>query len=71
MGRLARTMNEMLSRLEASQATQRRFVADASHELRSPLATVSTGLELLGSGVGRRTPPTGAPCGPCAGRRTG
>ena len=37
IGRLAQTMNAMLSRLEDSQDRQRRFVADASHELRSPL----------------------------------
>jgi HAMP domain-containing protein len=36
VGRLAETMNEMLARLQAGQAVQRRFVADASHELRSP-----------------------------------
>ena len=36
IGRLARTMNDMLGRLQASSAKQRRFVADASHELQSP-----------------------------------
>jgi signal transduction histidine kinase len=47
VGRLAETVNAMLARLQAAQAAQRRFVADASHELRSPLATVAAGLELL------------------------
>lgn len=47
VGRLAETMNAMLARLQAAQAAQHRFVADASHELRSPLATIATGLELL------------------------
>jgi signal transduction histidine kinase len=37
IARLAGTMNRMLGRLEESQARQRRFVADASHELRSPV----------------------------------
>jgi signal transduction histidine kinase len=39
IGRLARTMNAMLARLERARDRQRRFVSDASHELRSPLAT--------------------------------
>ena len=37
---LATTMNRMLARLEEGQRRQRRFVSDASHELRSPLATI-------------------------------
>ncbi|MGX1792921.1 sensor histidine kinase [Microbacterium sp. NPDC055312] len=46
LGALARTMNRMLDRLEQSQITQRRFVSDASHELRSPLATIRQHAEL-------------------------
>ncbi|WP_433306168.1 HAMP domain-containing sensor histidine kinase [Actinoplanes sp. CA-030573] len=44
---LASTMNTMLDRIEASAAAQRRFVGDASHELRSPLATVQANADLL------------------------
>ncbi|MGH9260877.1 MAG: HAMP domain-containing sensor histidine kinase, partial [Acidimicrobiales bacterium] len=51
VGRLARTMNAMLSRLDTSATRQRQFVSDASHELRSPVAAIRTGLE-----VARRKP---------------
>lgn len=43
---LAVTMNEMLTRIEAGHAAQQRFVGDASHELRSPLATIISALEV-------------------------
>jgi signal transduction histidine kinase len=44
---LAATMNTMLDRIETAAARQRRFVADASHELRSPLATIHANVDLL------------------------
>lgn len=50
---LAVTLNEMLDRLGEAQERQRSFVADAAHELRSPLASVQAQLEVaqrLGEG---------------------
>ena len=46
IARLAITMNQMLARLESSSARQQRFVADASHEMRSPLASSRAVLEV-------------------------
>jgi len=40
IARLADTMNAMLARLEQAQARQQRFVSDAAHELRSPVASI-------------------------------
>ncbi|MET0418686.1 MAG: HAMP domain-containing sensor histidine kinase [Actinoplanes sp.] len=54
--RLAETLNGMLHRLDAARARQRAFVADAAHELRSPLTNMRTELE-----VAQRIPDTDWP----------
>ena len=43
---LAVTMNEMLARIESGHEAQRRFVGDASHELRSPVAAIISALDV-------------------------
>ncbi|MBI2698461.1 MAG: two-component sensor histidine kinase [Mycobacterium sp.] len=46
IAQLAITMNAMLARLEHGRAAQQRLASDASHELRSPLTTITTALEM-------------------------
>lgn len=47
VGQLAATFNAMLEKLAALHSTQRRFITDASHELRAPLTTIRGNVELL------------------------
>jgi two-component system sensor histidine kinase MprB len=47
LGRLATSVNRMLSALQRSLATQRQLVSDASHELRTPLTSLRVNAELL------------------------
>ncbi|MBD2296778.1 HAMP domain-containing protein [Anabaena sphaerica FACHB-251] len=48
LGELATTFNEMMDRLEAAFASQREFVNDAGHELRTPITIIRGHLELMG-----------------------
>lgn len=47
IGRLARSFNCMVARLEAAFTRQKQFVSDVSHELRTPLTVLSGSLEML------------------------
>ena len=49
VARLGATLNAMLARLEQAQQAQRRFLADAAHELRTPVATLRAQLEAGGA----------------------
>ncbi|YAF98699.1 MAG: sensor histidine kinase [Nodularia sp. CChRGM 3473] len=48
LGELAKTFNEMMDRLESAFASQREFVNDAGHELRTPITIIRGHLELMG-----------------------
>jgi signal transduction histidine kinase len=56
IARLAHTMNAMLGRLAGAAERQRRFVADAAHELRTPLARIRTLLEVDSAHPGTADP---------------
>ena len=47
IGRLAKTFNKMLERLETSFITQKDFISNVSHELRTPLTSINGQLEVL------------------------
>ncbi|MEW2577260.1 sensor histidine kinase [Streptomyces syringium] len=67
---LARTVNATLDRLEQAVARQRQFVADASHELRNPVAAVRSQLEVALAAAARPDHRSDFPEGPGSDRAT-
>ncbi len=55
VARLAETMNDMLGTLESTRNAQRRFIADAGHELRSPVASIAAVLDVSRADSGGST----------------
>jgi heavy metal sensor kinase len=53
LGLLAEAFNELLTRLESALAQQRQFMADASHELRTPVSIARTAIDVSLTGRGR------------------
>lgn len=47
LGRLAETFDDMLERLDAAFHAQRRFLADTSHDLRTPLTVIRSNIEVM------------------------
>jgi len=54
IGQLATTFDHMIERLDRAFQSQKKFVADASHELRSPLTVIRGNLDLLRRNLGKR-----------------
>jgi two-component system, OmpR family, sensor kinase len=52
IGRLAKTFDNMIERLEKTFESQKHFIADASHELRTPLTVIQGNLDLLKRNMG-------------------
>ena len=53
LGQLARAFNDLLARLESALSQQRRFMADASHELRTPVSVARTAVDVALGRSGR------------------
>jgi HAMP domain-containing protein len=56
LGQLARAFNDLLARLGTASRTQRQFMADASHELRTPVSVIQTATEVTLSLTTRQEP---------------